>query len=167
MAQPRIVVSGSTRAEPRPVDHQRAWKFVAIFSALLAFVALADFVLAWVPLRFGVPEWEFATVAQTLAGLPLLTIGLAGLLGSAIALGRRGLVVATAVLLLVLGLTVFAALVLFLLDVPLALRASQGPSSLGVQKAIVKTLLLGVAFGSAYVVSAIAALRRPRRDAGL
>ena len=140
---------------------------MAIFSALLAFVALADFVLAWVPSRFGVPEWEFATIAQTLAGLPLLTIGLAGLLGSTMALGRRRLVVATAVLLLVLGLTVFVALVLFMLDVPLALRASQGPSALGVQKAIAKTLLLGLCFGTAYIVSAISALRHPGRDAGL
>ena len=47
------------------------------------FVAgLGDFVIAWIPLRLGSPEWEFGTVASTLAGLPLATMGLAGLLGS-------------------------------------------------------------------------------------
>lgn len=163
MAQPRIIVSESSRAEVRSADSPSAWRWFAWFSALLALVGFSDLVLAWVPLRFGVPEWEFATVAQTMAGLPLSTIGLAGLLGSAIVLRRRRLVLGMAVLLITLAAVVFGALVLFLLDVPLALRAAQGGASLGIQKAIVKTLLLGVAFGAAYAIAGIAALRASRR----
>ena len=162
MAQPRIVVSESRRGEAREVDPRRIWKWVAWLSALLTLVTAGDFALAWVPFRFGVPEWEFATVAQTVAGLPLATIGLGGLVLASMALGNRRMLIAAAVALLLLALIVFVALTVFLLDVPLALRASQGPASLGVQKAIAKTLFLGVAFGTAYAIGGVAALKQAK-----
>lgn len=160
MAQPRIVVSDTRRAEPRASDSAQAWKWLGWFSALLAFVGLSDFVLAWVPFRFGVPEWEFATVVQTFSGLPLVAVGLVGVLASGVARGARGTITVMAFVFLLLSLLLVAALGLFLLDVPLALRAAQGPALLGVQKAIVKTILLGVAFGGAFAGGGIVALRR-------
>lgn len=164
MAQPRVILAEQRFQESRGSDTRHAWQWIGWFSGVLAFVGLSDFGLAWVPFRFGTPEWEFATVAQTFAGLPLVTIGLAGALAASIVLDKRWLVTTLAITLLFFTLVLFAALGLFLLDVPLALRAAQGPASLGVQKAIVKTVLLGLAFGGTYLASGISALRYMRRE---
>ena len=67
--------------------------------------------------------------------------------------------------LLLLGLATSACLILFLTDVPLAIRAAQGPAALGVKKAIVKTSMLGVGFVVLYLLGGSAGLRRLQRRA--
>ena len=135
------------------------WKWIGWLGLLLTVVGLGDFLLAWYPLRFGAPEWEFGTVASTFAGLPLVSLGFAGMLASGVARGKALLVRVMA-----WGLFVFAALILvvyvvFLLDVPIALRAVQGVAALGIKKAVVKTTMLGVVFSAGYLAAAVAALR--------
>lgn len=44
-------------------------------------VGLAEMALTALPLRLGVPEWEFGTAASLFSSLPMLTIGAATLLG--------------------------------------------------------------------------------------
>jgi Sec-independent protein secretion pathway component TatC len=119
--------------------------------------------LAWVPLGFGNWQWEFGTVAGTFAGLPLTSIGLASVLASAMAQGKRRQLTALSVVLLALGLLILGSLVLFFLDIPLALRAAQGPASIGIKKAIVKTAMLGAGFSILYLSSGWAAFRQSRR----
>jgi hypothetical protein len=46
-------------------------------------------------------------------------------------------------------------LVLFLTDVPLALRAAPGQAALPLKKSIVRTLVMGFSFGLAYVTAAV------------
>jgi len=87
-------------------DSATAWRWIGWFGLLLFVAGLGDFVIAWVPMRLGSPEWEFGTVASTLAGLPLATMGLAGLLGSAVARGKRGMTRAVAAVVLVWGAVV-------------------------------------------------------------
>jgi len=89
----------------------------------------------------------------------LATMGLAGLLGSAVARGKRGMTRAVAVAVLVWGAVVLGSYVLFLLDVPVALRAVSGEALLGIKKAILKTTLLAVVFGAGYLVAGIGAIR--------
>ena len=128
-------------------------------SLALALAGIGDWVLAWVPLHIGSPEWEFGTVVATFAGLPLITVGLAGLLGSAVARGVRWQIMATSVVLLVFALWILAASVIFLLDVPVALRAVQGLARVGILKAIAKTALMGGLFFTTYLIIGVAALR--------
>ena len=106
------------RPKVLPPDTEAAWKWVGWIGLLLMVVGLSDFLLAWYPTKFGSPEWEFATVAQTFSGLPLVSIGVAGLLGSALALGRRWLLWA------VIGLLSAGVLVL------LAIRLGSNPQAL-------------------------------------
>jgi hypothetical protein len=54
---------------------------------------------------------------------------------------------------------IVGAFMVFLLDVPLALRSVQGPAHRGLLKAIAKTGLLGVLFSVAYLVAGIVGLR--------
>lgn len=120
--------------------------------------------MAWIPPAFGSWPWEFGTVAGTFAGLPLTSIGLAALLASAIAMEKRRQLRILGVGLLLLGVVIVGLLVLFALDIPLALRASQGPGAIGVKKAIVKTVMLGLGFSTLYCSGGWAALRQLRRD---
>ena len=146
-------------------DSATAWRWIGWFGLLLFVAGLGDFVIAWVPMRLGSPEWEFGTVASTLAGLPLATMGLAGLLGSAVARGKRGMTRAVAAVVLVWGAVVLGSYVLFLLDVPVALRAVSGEALLGIKKAIVKTTLLAVVFSAGYLVAGLGAIRHTQRGA--
>jgi hypothetical protein len=137
------------------------WKWLGWFGLILAVVGLGDFALAWYPLAFGNPEWEFGTVVSSFAGLPLVTMGFAGLLGSAVARGVRWQSLVVGWVLTVLGTALLLGYVIFLLDVPVALRAAgDNPVvRLGLRKAIIKTSLIAVAFAGSYVGFGVATLR--------
>jgi hypothetical protein len=143
---------------------EAAWLWIGRFALLLTLVALGDWLLAWIPTRFGSTEWEFGTIVATFSGMPLLTMGLAGVYGAAIARGIRWQIIATSWVLLVLAMLLFGALLVFALDIPVALRAVEGPARLGILKAIAKTGMIGILFGGAFVFAAIGGLRHAKRS---
>ncbi len=161
---PRILVAAPAGPRVHPGDVNQAWRWIGWFSLVLALAGLGDWVLAWVPLRLGSVEWEFGTVVSSFSGLPLITIGFAGLLGSAVARGIRWQIITVAATVLFFAAWILAASILFLLDVPMALRAVQGVAHLGILKAIAKTGLLATLFLIAYSVAGIGALRFARRQ---
>ena len=124
-------------------------------------VGLLDLALAWYPVQFGNPQWEFGTVSRTYDTLPITALGLALLLGSGVARGARWWVRTVGVVLLALGLVVAAGLVLYALNIPLALTSVAGDAlaSLGIKRAIVKALGQGVLYAGVFVVLGISALR--------
>src|SRR5688500_692179 len=135
-----------------------AWRWVGWFGLALTVVGLADFGLTWFPLNLGSAEWEFGTIAASFSGLPLVTMGFAALLGSAIARGVRWQLTGMGLAALALGLLVGAALVLFALVVPVALGAVEGPGRIGVMKAIIRTTSLGFVFCILYLGSDVGSL---------
>jgi hypothetical protein len=142
-----------------------AWRWVGWISVALLLVGATDFLLVWYPLAFGSVDWEFASVATSFSGLPLVTIGLVGILGTALALGKRWLIVTSVALNLMAGVVVVGLLLLFLTVVPMALRVAEPPIGTGIKKAIVKTLVIGVVFGFGYLAAGIGAalhLRKPK-----
>lgn len=165
VTEPLILVDAPRRSERSRVvvpDSHAAWRWIGWFSLLLALAGIADWVLAWIPMRFGTPEWEFGTIVSSMSGLPLLTMGFAGLLGSAVARGVRWQVRLMSMIVILFALLILAALVIFALDVPIALRTVQGPAHLGILKATAKTVALGVIFSVGYLVAGIGALRFSR-----
>jgi hypothetical protein len=140
-------------------DVPKAWQWLGLFSVVLFLAGLSDWVIAWIPFRLGTLEWEFGTITATLAGLPLVTIGLGGMLASALARGIKWQIVAVACTILFFALLIVAALAIFLLDVPAALRSVEGVARLGIQKAIAKNLSLGALFSVAYVMAGVGALK--------
>lgn len=126
---------------------------------MLLAASLSDLVLTWYPLEIGRPEWEFGTVAASYSGVPLLAMALAIIMSAGFALGRRWMVRLSAGLLIALGLLMAAGTVLFLLDVPLALRLSPPEVLLGIKKTIAKTVVLGAVFPLFFLVAGMAAMR--------
>lgn len=164
MGQSKILISDAGgNARGLSPDSAQAWRWVGWFALVLTLAGLGDWILAWIPLRLGAPEWEFGTIVSSFSGLPLVTMGFAGLLGSAVARGVRWQVRLVASVLLLWALVIIAATVIFMLDVPLALGSVEGPARLGIIKAIAKTLMLAALFGTGYLVAAIGALRRAAR----
>ena len=158
LSTPRFVVP-EPAAPARTGDPTRAWKWLGWFSLVLALAGLGDWLLAWFPMRFGSPEWEFGTVVSTFSGLPLITMGFAGLLASAVARGIRWQVIGVAVVAILFAIWLLGAFVIFLLDVPIAMGAVQGAARLGIMKAIAKTTMLAVLFSAVFIVAAVSALR--------
>jgi hypothetical protein len=153
--------SAPVRALPPDID--QAWRWIGWLGLVLAIAGIGDWILAWIPTRFGNVEWEFATIVSTTAGLPLVTMGIAGLAGSAAARGIRWQLRVTGAVALILAVVLLVVLALFMLDVPVALKMVQGPVHLGVLKATTKTIGLGLLFFAVYGYVGIGALRRARK----
>ncbi len=166
MAGARVLVgekkARKRRLDPLPGAPRAAWKAVGWFGFILAIVGFGDLALLWFPFRLGNPEWEFGTIAAALSGLPLPTMGMAAMLAAGLGLGSRWLIRATAWSLLALAILVFGAYVLFMTNVPIALRGTPPEISLGVTRAAIKTSLLGIGFPVAYAMLAIGSLRHTR-----
>lgn len=144
----------------------RAWAALGWFGLLLALIGLGDLSTNWYPFGLGSAEWEFVTVATSLGSLPLVTMGFAAMLASFMARGIRWGIITMSVVLLVMAILIVSAYVLFLTDVPLALKGTAGtPVALGIRRTIVKTTLMGPGFGVGYLVAAVASLRSLRRRA--
>lgn len=127
---------------------------------LLAVIGFTDVALYWYPPSFGTPEWEFGTVASAFGALPLATIGLAAVVGAVLVNQTRTAMVVTAGVLLLLATLIGIAFGMFLMNVPLALPAAEGPQGPAIYRGIVRTTVKGLGFGSAYVVAGIVLLRR-------
>jgi len=164
MSAPHVVIQADKKAlNPIAVTAPRtAWRLLGWVGVLLVFVGFVDVALQWYPTSFKSPEWEFGTVAGTMATLPLLTIGLMVLLASFLARANRGGVLTMAVVFSVLVLLVLGVFLLFLSDVPLALKASSSAApqvTLTIRKSIVRTSLMAIGFGAGYLVAAVVSFR--------
>lgn len=166
MAGPRVLVGEKKakrrRLDPLPGAPRAAWKAVGWFGLLLAIVGSGDVGLLWFPFRLGSPEWEFGTIAASMSGLPLPTIGLAAMLAAGLGLGSRWLIRTTSWSLVVLAILILGAYVLFMTNVPLALRGTPPEVAIGVKREVIKTSLLGIGFPVAYILLAIGSLKHTR-----
>jgi hypothetical protein len=147
-------------------DAQRAWRWAGWFCFALTAAGVADWIIAWIPMRLGILEWEFGTITATFSGIPLVAIGLAGMLASAVARGARGQILGVSSFILLLSAVMIGALVIFLLDVPVALQAVDGVARLGIMKATAKTLSMGLIFIPAFIAIAVAAIRYVGKSGG-
>lgn len=115
-------------------------------------------------------EWEFGTIGQVFAGLPLLSLALAAIWVSGATSGRRWLLLSVGVVLEIGALIVMILLAAFALDIPVALKTNPGPAQEPVAKLAVKTVFMGLLFGAFYVVAGVLAFRQargtPRGEAG-
>ena len=101
----------------------------------------------WYPAAFGNAEWEFGTISGTLNALAIPMLGLYLALASAIARGDRRSARIVAVVMGVLLVTILALGAIYLTVLPIAIKAvsSNALVALGMKKAVVKALTLGVA----------------------
>lgn len=156
--------------EPRPprqsaidTEPMLAWAVVAGTGLAIAVVGWADLALVWYPLHFDSPEWEFGTISRQLDGMPLATIGLCLLAASAIGQKRRTAVRILAGVCLLVALQTLAISLLYLLDIPLALRGFGPAARPGLIKAMIKAGVLAPTYILLYAWLAWFLWRKTRR----
>ncbi len=139
---------------------ERGWRILGWFGLLLLLIGLGDVASNLYKPSFGSAEWEFATIGRALGALPLLTMGLGVVAASLAARGVRWGVILTGVGSLVLGLLVVGAYLIFLTDVPLALRSTASTAAaIPIRRAVIRTSILGLGFSVGYVAGAWVLLR--------
>ena len=158
---PHVVIQSDRRARDPLTQSapKTAWKLFGWFGLLLTVIGGSDIVSQWYPTAFHSPEWEFGTSAVTIASLPLVTAGMTILLASFLARAKRRGVMAMGIAFLCIFLMVGAAMVLFALDVPLALRSPPGPPLTAIKKTIIRTALMGASYEIAYFASVIVSFK--------
>lgn len=148
-----------TRREP---DSPAAWAALVVLSVALLLVSITDLGLALYPFNFGNPEWRFSTLASVATGLPMLTVGALLSLIVALRRSRRWSLAAIGLNALILVLIIGAAA--GFVGAAGATFASAPPEvHLGLEKAMVKSIILFVVFGAAHGVAVVAAARDLQR----
>lgn len=160
---PRIILSEGGRGR-RPAGPGVPLGAIRALGVALFCVGLLDMVLLWIPLQFGVAEWEFGTVSRFLDGLPVLTMAVAILIVLGGLEARNGLLwfSGSACVLLFLGVVIGA--LLYALNIPLALKATDQALRLGLKKGIVKALGEAVVYSFAFLALSISAFRMAKRS---
>lgn len=124
-----------------------AWVALTWIGVAFTLLGLIDVALGWYPLALGNAEWEFGTISGTLNALAIPMLGLYLVLASVIARSDRRAARVVAVVMGLLLATILLLGVIYLTVVPIALKAvsSNALVSMGMKKAIVKALTLGLA----------------------
>ncbi len=155
------------KPERQPLEQSPdfGWYLLGWVGLVFALVGGFDLLLTWYPLNFGNPDWEFGTITAALDGLPVTTLGLALLLGVAVARGKRWLVRTMAVVFVALAVVIVLAAMLYATDVPIALQSMTDPLiALGLKKAIAKTTVQALLYPVAFVWIAVKAWRHSAKS---
>jgi magnesium-transporting ATPase (P-type) len=124
-----------------------AWRALGWIGIAFALLGLIDVALGWYPPAFGNAEWEFGTISGTLNALAIPMLGLYLVLASSIARSDRRSARIVAVVMGLLLATILLLGVIYLTVLPIAIKAvsSNALVALGMKKAVVKAVTLGVA----------------------
>ena len=160
----RLLVGSDETAAGYSPDVRSAWKILSVLGLALAAVGAVDLVMLIYPARLDSLDWEFATISGLFDGLPLTTLGLGLMLAAAVARGARFARLALLITMLVMALLITVALLLFVLDIPAVMRAAQPQLKPTMQKAVLKTGLMGTLYLLLYSTLGIWAWRLKRRS---
>ena len=158
MEGPAILIN-EPAGPKRPVPVQEfmlGWRLLFVLGWLFTVVGLLNTVLLWYPFRFGVPEYEFGSVAASLDGLPVTMMGLTLALAGSRARGKDGAALLATVLLWAVAVLVIAGGVLYWLNVPLALQQVTEPViRTGIKKSMAKVTVQALVYPAAMIALAI------------
>lgn len=161
MDQPKPLIrekSGS-KATSIVVDPALSWAILGWLGIIFLVVGGSDFALTWYPPSFGNHEWEFGTVTASFNGLPIVVMGTALVLASALQTGRRWLLVLSVVVALGMTLWILVGVVLWATNVPLALTSVPPDVLVGMKKSLSKTLVQGVTYPIAFAYLTVRSIR--------
>jgi len=163
MAAPRVLVrdeDSATRKRWIPPAPDFGWELLGLIGGVFVFMGALDIVLSGYPYQFGNPEWEFGTIGGWLNGLSVPALGMALLIGSAVARGWRLGVRLWAILLVLAAVIVLGLLVIYSLNLPLASRAVTEPAvRTALKKSVLKTLIQGLFYPVVFLMIAWKAWR--------
>jgi len=121
------ITHGKGAARNLTDEERLAWGLLFALGMVLLLVGTLDIALAWAPMNLGNADWEFGVVSSTFNSMPVPSVGLGLATASLIVRGRKVGVILAATWALVVVLFLLGAGVLYLLDLPLALKAMQEP----------------------------------------
>ena len=150
---PQIIGAGPPPGESRAPSDSGPFAFWPVLTAgglALAAIGFVDLLLLWLPFDFGRPDWEFGAISAHFDGMALGTVGLLLLLAAALAGGYRRVARALAIVCWVIGFASLVLLVIYLLDVPIALRATGERMRGAMVKSITKTSIFAVVYSLLY-----------------
>ena len=152
----KAALAGSSNpAEP-------AWRALGWFGLVLAFVGLTDAALVFYPARFGDPSWEFGVLSTAVSSMPLLLVGVAALLSSAMARQKRWQARVFAALAILLGVAVLFIFALYLTTVPIALKLAPAEIMAGIYKSIFRTSVMSTVFAATFIGGGVMTIRSIR-----
>ena len=154
-----VVMAVGDESGAYSVASRQAWKMMFVLGLAVALVSMIDLAMLIFPARLSSLDWEFGTISAVVDNLPLVTLGFGLMTASAVARGwtsgRRfmiGVLLVTAVI--VAGMTV-----VFVLDIPAALRAVDPGLKPTIKKAVLKTSSMGLLYTLLYATLGIWAWR--------
>lgn len=156
-AQRRPVSVETATVRPASRALVDAWRLLGWIGISFTLLGLLDIGLGWYPTAFGNPEWEFGTISGSLNALAIPMLGLYLVLASAIARSDRRTARIVAAFMGVLLLVLLGLGLVYVTVIPLAIKAVSGNAlvSLGIKKAIVKAVMLGLADSVLLVVGLV------------
>lgn len=166
---PKETSRSSTVARETPAQRSTgqldAWRILGWVGLAYLIMSLIDLALGWYPVSFGSSEWEFGTISATMAGLAIPTLALYLILGSALAADRTNVARITGFAMILLAVSIAVLCAIYLTSVPIALKAVESNPTvhLGLEKAIIKSLMLFAGYETLYILGAMRALRRRPR----
>jgi hypothetical protein len=166
---PKETSRSSTVARETPAQRSTgqldAWRILGWVGLAYLIMSLIDLGLGWYPVGFGSPEWEFGTISATMAGLAIPTLALYLILASALAADRTNVARITGFAMMLLAVSIAVLSAIYLTSVPIALKAVESNPTvhLGLEKAIIKSLMLFAGYETLYILGAMRALRRRPR----
>ena len=146
-------------AEPSPKTPKRfaldvaptvEWTVIGGLGLAVAVIGWTDLALLWYPVNFGSAEWEFGTISAHLDGMPLATVGFALALVGVLNRGWRIPARALALVSFLISVALFAMYLIYLLDVPIALRGVQAALQPTIKRAIVKATVFALTYMALY-----------------
>lgn len=166
MASPRVLVrdeSESRKRSWRPPAPDFGWQLLGWVGGVLLIAGLLDVGIAMYPPMFGNPNWEFGTVGSVLNGMAVPMLGLALLLGAAVARGWVLGMRVWAIVAIVLAVFILAAAVLWALNLPIAFKSVLEPvARQGLKKSVTKTVAQAVLYPVAFLWIGWQGLRHAR-----
>lgn len=155
--------------EPRrlPPNQALLWRMFAVLGLAFLLIGLVTAGTLWFPLELGEPEWELGTSSTFFDTFPLLGLGIAFLVSSSVALGRKWSTRSVAAACILVAVFMWLAFALYGTVVPMALRVVQNPIALTpIKKAAAKTVVQAVVYPFALLWLSGAAWRATLRRRG-
>lgn len=160
---PNLITPPSRTIDPDTVlarrldQHARdAWRLLGWLGVIFSILGLADIALGWYPAAFGNTEWEFGTISGSLNALTIPMMGLYLVVASAVARHDHRSARVLSILLWLMVVVLVGLGLIYLTVIPIALKAVANNQLvlLGMQKAIVKGLVLLAGYTLLLVIGA-------------
>lgn len=155
MSAPRVLVRDEEPGKRRhwlPQAPDFGWELLGFVGIVFFLSGLLDLFMAGYPFMWGNPDWEFGVIGSILNGLTVPMLGLALMLGAAVARGWRFGIRLFSILAWVFSILIIVLTVFWALNLPLAFKTVQDPlPRQGLKKSVAKTLAQAVLYPAAFI----------------